>query len=552
MAKLTRVSDAQITMKLNSYGSVLRDLEDKLIEIVSVADFGAKGDGVTDNRTAFMNALSFLRRKKGGTLFVPAGVYFFGSYSTSEVVMDITDVSNVTIIAYGAEFVVETTAVATPFLFHLTRCSNWKIVGASFFDKGFNPESWLQHSRWGMGAVAVAPDDEYHSGLVLEDCKARNLTYFLVSDQATVSRPHSQRRSFGDIFVRNCYVENAYYGVDLIYSGGVTHVDMKCKDVRRGFISYGQRDSEVNIDLYTSRGFLGSNAFVSLACEGEDTLDLYGNRLGDDANVSNLKIRVTVSGYEAHTAYVHGYHQQGDCPGVIANVDAVVQLNNLSREGKNEFIGNTNVFALRHEYQGTTLQSTQRRFHNFKMDVQIRGSISGKTIAFESANTTDKHLLWASDTLLHYTSDIDKAKWMLLAKWVNPIKAELTGFTTPITTIGTSNAGAVASPSLYGFVEKHGTTVRIHGGIKYQSHSGTGQMRLNNLPLPIDLTKGNHYLSCLVVEGTWPQGQIVGTLGGAGDSQALLTVAGASSWQQYQVSQGKTHITFDGTYTTKW
>ena len=45
---------------------------------VSIADFGAKGDGVTDNTEAFRKAVSHLDKKGGGHLNVPAGIYLTG------------------------------------------------------------------------------------------------------------------------------------------------------------------------------------------------------------------------------------------------------------------------------------------------------------------------------------------------------------------------------------------------------------------------------------------------------------------------------------------
>jgi hypothetical protein len=45
--------------------------------IVSVLDFGAKGDNATDNTAAFQAALDSLGAGGGGIAFIPAGVYIF-------------------------------------------------------------------------------------------------------------------------------------------------------------------------------------------------------------------------------------------------------------------------------------------------------------------------------------------------------------------------------------------------------------------------------------------------------------------------------------------
>ena len=55
-------------------GAVNRTIAEKFNEYVSVKDFGAKGDGTTDDTTAFISALAYIATTFG-TLFVPQGNY---------------------------------------------------------------------------------------------------------------------------------------------------------------------------------------------------------------------------------------------------------------------------------------------------------------------------------------------------------------------------------------------------------------------------------------------------------------------------------------------
>lgn len=50
-------------------------IEDKLSQTVSVKDFGAVGDAVTDDTSAFSAAITYLLSLGGGTLYVPQGAY---------------------------------------------------------------------------------------------------------------------------------------------------------------------------------------------------------------------------------------------------------------------------------------------------------------------------------------------------------------------------------------------------------------------------------------------------------------------------------------------
>jgi hypothetical protein len=56
-------------------GAVERNTQDKLREYVSVKDFGAVGDGVTDDTAAIQSAISYAQSAGGGSVCIPRGVY---------------------------------------------------------------------------------------------------------------------------------------------------------------------------------------------------------------------------------------------------------------------------------------------------------------------------------------------------------------------------------------------------------------------------------------------------------------------------------------------
>lgn len=378
-------------------GAVKKTYADKLSKKVNVTDFGAvadwNGSTGTNNTTAFINALSRMKAIGGGTLVVPPGDYYFGTYSTSTEIVAINDLSNTLILAYGARFIANTAAESTPFLFVFTNPNNVVMAGARFFDVGFNPASWLTHSRWGMGAVALKATIP-SKGFKLVDCAAENLTYLLVADL----RAH--KRMMKDISVVDCKLKNAYYGVDVLYVGDNLKINnLICEDVRRGFISYGAKNADVDIKLRTSAGFWGSNGFISIASEGNAYDDGHGV-IGTDADVNNVRIKLNVSGVEAHSAYVHFYHQQNDSTGSIANVDANVKLNNLSQIGKNTRISATNMFLFDHELpSGTILRATSRTFKKIRLSGGIVGTISGVPVLVSSKNAGNKATLSLSPNL---------------------------------------------------------------------------------------------------------------------------------------------------------
>lgn len=71
-------------------GAVQRTVESKLQDVVSVKDFGAVGDGVTDDTVAIQAALTYAASQSSGgfagrtvTIFFPAGQYLTGSLTVS-------------------------------------------------------------------------------------------------------------------------------------------------------------------------------------------------------------------------------------------------------------------------------------------------------------------------------------------------------------------------------------------------------------------------------------------------------------------------------------
>ena len=70
---MTKPTSEQVTFTAAGSGATLRNLVDKVREVVSVKDFGAVGDGVADDTAAIQAAIDSLA--SGGTLWFPVGTY---------------------------------------------------------------------------------------------------------------------------------------------------------------------------------------------------------------------------------------------------------------------------------------------------------------------------------------------------------------------------------------------------------------------------------------------------------------------------------------------
>ena len=79
-------------------GAVDTTVETKLRESINVKDFGAVGDGVTDDRIAIQNAINHAKGLGGGTVRIPAGTF------AVESTLNFTDASGVRLVGEGGGF----------------------------------------------------------------------------------------------------------------------------------------------------------------------------------------------------------------------------------------------------------------------------------------------------------------------------------------------------------------------------------------------------------------------------------------------------------------
>jgi hypothetical protein len=155
-------------------GAVARPMADKLADTVSVKDFGARGDGITDDTEALRTAFGAARSAKH-SLFIPAGNYLFGGLALS---------GGVDIYGEGAplDSVLTYTGSGTALRLENAggRVRNLTISsgggGAVGIDAVNSSELYLDHVEVGGG-----PNSKFTTGVRLSQCGGVTLEHYVSS-----------------------------------------------------------------------------------------------------------------------------------------------------------------------------------------------------------------------------------------------------------------------------------------------------------------------------------------------------------------------------------
>jgi hypothetical protein len=326
--------------------------------VVSLADYGGMpGAGRPVLVDAFGRAFAALAEAGGGTLFVAPGLYDFGNVDEASDIILCRNLRNIAISAYGATFTAATRANVVPNMFYFFNFNNLTIAGASFIDTGFDP--WV---NWkGMYCVGIQAD-EMSSGFRMVDCYAERVVGLLASNNNAAGRMHLSNLSVeGE-------VRDAYYGVGANFVRDNVKVELVCHNVRRAFIAYSLKDAEIRVKARSTSNWPGSNGLVALVSGGAST-----------GNVERVRVEVDVSGDAIHGSYVHFYHQGPEAAGVMRDIDATVNLVDVSSA--------QNMFVFDHETEGVQAK-TSRVWDRISLHGTVTGKFEGKVVSNASVTTS--------------------------------------------------------------------------------------------------------------------------------------------------------------------
>jgi hypothetical protein len=129
-------ASSAVTFLQAGTGAVTRTVQAELREWVKPQQFGAVGDGITDDRAAVQAAFAASK-----SVYFPSGSYYLGQFNTAANIIDLSALgAGVSIHCdNNVEFVVQTTASVMPRVFYLLNNSNFSCDPIRIRDTGYDP-----------------------------------------------------------------------------------------------------------------------------------------------------------------------------------------------------------------------------------------------------------------------------------------------------------------------------------------------------------------------------------------------------------------------------
>jgi hypothetical protein len=214
--------------------AVQTNVEGKLAQTVSVKDFGAVGDGVTNDTAAIQAAID------SGSLEIrfPEGNYNLGTLNTNGTVFNIQNVNGLRFLANGlVTFSFTWAANATqPVVFAFTNCSSVR------FDGNFAFVDSVSYDGLGIKGTKAIRFNDNNTNFTFENISFSNsLTGIEVV--GTIDS-----RSVKNISA-NIIANNLYYGLNCQQNGDSVRANIYATNCRREYFVYGVRDHRIKLTI---------------------------------------------------------------------------------------------------------------------------------------------------------------------------------------------------------------------------------------------------------------------------------------------------------------
>lgn len=348
-----------------------KDIVDNFLPI-SVADFGAVGDGATNDTNAINAAFSAIRTAGGGTLqFKPGKTYFIGTGTIGST--GVSDyINNCTVIGYGSTIKASLNAAGVSFALH---GNNVRIYGLTYDHvTGFVPSGTIDSGPSDSGAIRIGGNGDAgspSSGITVQDVTVKTSHGFGII-------PYWGRH----VTIKNCIVRN-------VMNAGI-------------FIANCVENILVDGCFIENTGDDGLMNDISSGNTAGKTLNLvYTNNIIKNNRAKCLGLAAVWGGVISNNVLSNSYsaaiHIEAN-PSVYAtgNTSGILIKNNVI-ERPGQYRGVSGIFAS----EGANAHGIEINNSNFIKDVQIIGNIihDGSTGGYSMLIGSVDKLIVADNTI---------------------------------------------------------------------------------------------------------------------------------------------------------
>ncbi|MEK3717912.1 glycosyl hydrolase family 28-related protein [Paenibacillus sp. FSL R7-0333] len=370
------------------YGVIYPILKDRLdatdmrilnLKQYNVRDFGAKGDGVTDDTAAIQNCIDTAISAGGGTIYFPAGTYLLASVQsigmTPWAIQDpnlfISNASNIKLIGDGNAILTTAYPANRTEIVFVYKSTNIEVSGIQF--KGNNTGLLPENNNCGFGAVSTV-------NLNLHDCQFYGFqgSYlgcswlfdstierceFTVSGGSAVDVAFLQNVTF-----RNNYLIGSGLGSNELGTNGIQIIyDIPNQDRNEtGVLLVGGITNNVTIDNNKITGFGTGINLSDLVDTKVINNNIFNNYIATDSQSWGIVIGNTRSDFtmEGILIYNNSIYQNGsEVSGGGITIGAGTALGVIVELSYNNFFDNSHI-GLNIGSSNVTLRGSNNRFYN--------------------------------------------------------------------------------------------------------------------------------------------------------------------------------------------
>lgn len=288
-------------------GAVSRTFQDKDRDIVSVKDFGAVGDGITNDAAAVQAAID-----TGKSVYFPEGTYFLGTFSTASTEVAVLTITGKSHVKYYGPGILQVTSGSTCVPKILTIDNSHDIdIDLSFNDTGFD------HTILYRGAMAVnllgTAGPVYNIKAVI---RGTNLVVGFNTGNQNATTPAN---AIYDIKL-DLSLSGIIYGALFRNSGDRVTGRIVTKTVyERSYFVYGVRDHIIDVLSDTKPAATGQDILI---------------KVYDGPNTQNIKVKYSCTNFVSATSCV--YIGNETTSGKVTR-DIDVEINDIDSTNTNTF-----------------------------------------------------------------------------------------------------------------------------------------------------------------------------------------------------------------------